>query len=182
MRVFVALPVQGTIAEELSSWTRAYRQQLSFRKWTHPQDYHITLQFLGELPETRLGELHRALEGVRANAMKLQLHGGGTFGPSQAPRVLWSDITGDRAELQDLQKAVVQATEPLGFIPEDRPYTAHVTLARSYSGAAASFPRELLAEMPSGSGWTADRFVLMRTHMHKSPMYETIGEYELQKS
>ena len=180
MRVFVALPVEGQAAEELRGWTSLYRQQLPFRKWTHPQDYHITLQFLGELPESRLDELHRALRGVQAGPLTLRLHGGGTFGPVRSPRVLWSDVTGDRNGLKELHEAVVQATRPLGFVPEERPYTAHITLARGYTGDGASFPGELLAGMPSEAEWTADRFVLMRTRMNESPMYETIGEYGLE--
>nr|WP_306812778.1 RNA 2',3'-cyclic phosphodiesterase [Paenibacillus soyae] len=179
--MFVALPVRGAAADELSEWVHTQRPRLPFRKWVHAQDYHITLQFLGELEEARLGELRHALEGVRVNEMSLRLNGGGTFGPSVAPRVLWSDIAGDLAELQELHRGVVHATQPLGFIPEERRYTAHITLARSYGEGAAPFPRELLAEMPSGAGWTADRIVLMRTRMHESPMYEIIGEYGLQK-
>lgn len=179
MRVFIALPIQGEAADELESWAKEHRAIINFRKWTHPKDYHITLQFLGEWPETRIEELHTALRSIRSNPIPLALNGGGTFGPPQAPRVLWAGIAGDAEGLKKLHLAVVQATKTLGFIPEERPYAAHITLARSFTGNNGSAMNELVATMPVEAAWEADRFVLMRTHMNASPMYETIGEYKL---
>lgn len=179
MRVFIALPIQGEAAEELDSWTKEHLAIIPFRKWTHPKDYHITLQFLGEWPEARLEELHGALRGIRMSPIKLALNGGGSFGPRQAPRVLWSGVAGDVEGLKRLHLAVVQATKTIGFVPEERPYAPHITLARTYTGNNSSELNEVMATMPVEAAWEADRFVLMRTHMNASPMYETIGEYEL---
>ncbi|RIX59480.1 RNA 2',3'-cyclic phosphodiesterase [Paenibacillus nanensis] len=179
MRIFVALPVQGEAAEELTSWAKEHRTKLSFRKWTHPRDYHITLQFLGEWPEARLEELHAALRSIRFNPIKLALNGGGAFGPAQAPRVLWAALAGEVEALKELHREVVQATKTLGFVPEERRYAAHITLARSFTGNNGGALSEIMATMPVEAAWEADRFVLMRTHMNASPMYEVIGEYGL---
>ncbi|MDQ6419094.1 RNA 2',3'-cyclic phosphodiesterase [Paenibacillus sp. LHD-117] len=179
MRVFVALPVEGRIADELSLWTQKERQSHPFRKWTHPLDYHITLQFLGEWPESRLEELDAALRGVAAEPMTLTLNGGGTFGPRAAPRVLWAGAAGDLERLNALYMAIVQSTQPLGFEAEDRPFAPHITLARGFAGGDGNWRSEVIASMPSVHSWLADRFVLMRTRMGASPMYETIGEYAL---
>ncbi|MCU6707504.1 RNA 2',3'-cyclic phosphodiesterase [Paenibacillus sp. J5C_2022] len=179
MRLFTALPLPASIAEELHLWTQLFRDTLHFRKWTHWRDYHLTLQFLGETPPDKAEQLQAALQGITASPIELSLHGAGTFGPATAPRVLWAAVSGETDALTALHKAVVRTTQPLGFASEDRPYAAHITLARRYAGADGSFNREALRAIPAGTKWTADRFVLMRTHMDKSPMYETIGEYPL---
>jgi len=178
MRMFTAIPIRGAVADELHRWVQEHRPSLPFRKWTHPQDYHLTVQFLGEVPEDRLEELHIALKSVQVQRISLALNGGGTFGQARSPRVLFGSVTGDRDGLKALHASVLKSTEPLGFLPEARPYSPHITLARNYSAdSKLPFPPGLLESMPSGASWLADRFVLMRTHMHSSPMYETVYEY-----
>ncbi|MUT68239.1 RNA 2',3'-cyclic phosphodiesterase [Paenibacillus sp. NEAU-GSW1] len=179
-RVFIALPVTGPAAEQLNQWVQAQREKLSFRKWTHPLDYHITLQFLGETPKERIAELHDALTKVQYKPVTLALNGGGIFGLPKAPRILHAVISGDREGLTALHSNIVQATKPLGFIAEDRPFTPHVTLARKFAGAErVPFSVESMESMPANVIWEADRFVLMATHMHREPMYETLFEYRL---
>ncbi|MBD2868923.1 RNA 2',3'-cyclic phosphodiesterase [Paenibacillus arenilitoris] len=182
MRLFVAVPIPADIAGELKEWTDRARSRLPFRKWTHPQDYHITLQFLGDTSASAVGALHEALRGVRGGPFPLRLDGAGTFGsPPAAPRVLWAAVIGGRDALTALHLSVAQATLPLGFAKEERPYSPHVTLARGYAGGSVPMPPGAVADAPRGARWEADRFVLMRTHMHASPMYESIGEYTLVK-
>lgn len=176
MRVFAAVPVPGSVGEQLQRWAEEVRGKTAFRRWVHPLDYHITLQFLGEVDEPKLDELRAALKTVHAVPFSLRLHGAGFFGPPKAPRVLWAAVAGQKDELVSLHGKVLQATQPLGFVPEDRPYAPHITLARNGESGAA-FDRAALSTAPSGAQWTADRFVLMRTHMHASPMYEKLEEY-----
>ncbi len=176
MRVFVAVPLPKEIVETLERWTRDNRDRLSFRKWTHPQDYHITLQFLGETPTDKIEGLRAVLEGVEIKPMALKLNGIGVFGSPTAPRVLWAAVSGDLIGLNSLHASVVQATRSQGYIPEERPYAAHITLARNFNGPN-EFTKDVLDSAPSGTEWLADRFTLMRTHMNASPMYEVIGSY-----
>lgn len=178
MRLFVALPIPAHITELLAKWMQTYKEELSFRKWTNPQDYHITLQFLGDVEREAVEALQAALRGIKAESIPLSLHGAGIFGQPKAPRVLWAAVAGQLAELTALHKAVVQATSALGFVPEERPYSPHITLARRFSGSS-EMKRELLELAPLGETWEADRFVLMKTNMNHSPMYEIIDEYML---
>ncbi|WP_028608792.1 RNA 2',3'-cyclic phosphodiesterase [Paenibacillus harenae] len=184
MRLFAAVPLPGTIAGELEEWARKQKSRLSFRKWVHPQDYHITLQFLGDTPASKTAALQTALGGVRGGAFRLSLNGAGTFGSPNAPRVLWAGVAGELERLIALHSAVANATGPLGFALEERPYAPHITLARTFSSgnASAPMPEGATADAPSGMQWEADRFVLMRTHMHASPMYEVIGEFPLREA
>lgn len=176
MRMFVAIPVQGHPAELLQQWTEQLRGGIAVRKWVHPEDYHITLQFLGDIQPRLLPQLRQALHTVTMPHLKLALDGADTFGLQHAPRVFWSRIAGDLEGLSRVQEAIVQATRPLGFMPEERPYRPHITWARGWRGDAA-FDRNLLASAPTLVAWEVSRFVLMRTHMDAVPMYELVEQY-----
>lgn len=176
MRLFVAIPVPRPVAEELESWTLAHKDRLPFRKWTHPHDYHITLQFLGETTAVQHEELQSSLKEVRSLPLSLASNGIGIFGQPKAPRVLWGAVTGELDGLSALYGRIIAETRKAGFEPEDRPYKPHITLARGFAGGG---DMDALPPAPALREWEADRFVLMRTHMHASPMYETIGSFPL---
>ncbi|WP_424767629.1 RNA 2',3'-cyclic phosphodiesterase [Paenibacillus sp. sgz302251] len=178
LRLFVALPLKGHAAEALNQWVSTEKERLPFRKWVHAADYHITLQFLGDVSADKTGTLQGALREVQAAQIELVLSKGGAFGQPKAPRVLWSGVSGQLEGLVSLHNKIIEQTRPLGFIPEDRPFSPHITLARNYVGKK-DMPMEALASLPTGFGWTAEHFVLMRTHMHASPMYEAIGTFPL---
>ncbi|WP_159884920.1 RNA 2',3'-cyclic phosphodiesterase [Paenibacillus puerhi] len=177
MRVFTAVPLPEPIAKELESWVEAHRERLPFRKWTHPHDYHITLQFLGEASMSKVEALQADLKRIRQEPIALSLSRIGTFGPPKAPRILWSSVTGELTGLQALHAAVAQATQGHGFELEERAYAPHITLARNFVGASP-LRLDSLEQIPAVA-WKADSFVLMQTHMGASPMYERIGEYPL---
>ncbi|SDC93471.1 2'-5' RNA ligase [Paenibacillus sp. UNCCL117] len=177
MRVFIALPLPGEISAELERWTRLHKSKLPFRKWVHPRDYHITLQFLGEAAPERVEAVQASLRSIRSEPISLALNGAGTFGSPKAPRVLWSAVSGQTDKLRTLQAEVVRAMRPHGFVPEERPYSPHITLARTFAGEGGSPGLDVLSKDLPATGWTADRCVLMQTHMGASPMYKAIGEY-----
>ena len=178
VRLFVAVPVPEEIAQELERWTKDNRDKIPFRKWIHPQDYHITIQFLGDTTIERIDGLQTALRSIKGHPVSLMLNGAGFFGAPKAPRVLWAAVAGNLPGLNDLHTSVIQATRALGYVPEDRPYAAHITLARSYVGEN-EFCVEAIQSAPEAAKWEADRFTLMRTHMNDSPMYEMIGSFPL---
>lgn len=177
-RVFVAIPVPDQIIAELKSWRNINKDQLPFRKWTHPQDYHITLQFLGEIPVIKLDTLRAALRNIKKRPFSLALNGIGFFGSSKTPRVLWAGVSGDLNGLQSLYLSVIQETGTLGFIPEERPYAPHITLARGFK-EGEEISVEAITPAPVELEWVVDHFTLMRTHMNVSPMYENVETFTL---
>ncbi|MED4957196.1 2'-5' RNA ligase family protein, partial [Paenibacillus macerans] len=74
-----------------------------------------------------------------------------------------------------LHREVAEANRELGFVPEERRYSPHITLARKYREDAAAISAEALQEAAAFGSWTADRLVVYRTHMHERPMYETVA-------
>jgi len=111
-------------------------------RWVHPSLMHLTLAFLGEQPEERLEVLQRVgSEVAQASAPGvLRLGTAGGFGARNVPRVLWVDLDGDLPALLGLQRNLDTALRAAGFTLEDRPFRAHITLARRRESASGGSP------------------------------------------
>jgi len=133
-RIFVALPLPSHIKQELEHWQLQNQSTLQFRKWTHPEDLHITLQFLGDTTNEQLEQLIVQLGSIQHSPFQLQLSSFGSFGPSSAPRILWASVSGELQSLTQLHRKVLEQTEKVGFIAEERRYQPHITVARYYEG------------------------------------------------
>ena len=125
MRLFVAVDLPDVVKDRLV----AFKTDIPTARWTNRHQMHITLFFLGETD--RMAEVRAALEGVQANPFDLSLAGVGRFpgGSRRPPRVLWAGIDAP-PELARLQARVVSALAAVGFEPDTRPFSPHITLAR----------------------------------------------------
>ncbi|MCE5168031.1 RNA 2',3'-cyclic phosphodiesterase [Paenibacillus profundus] len=179
-RLFVAIPLPASAADTVVQWSEGAKRQWAFHKWVHPLDLHITVQFLGAVSPDVKERLVQGLQSVAQSSetFRLELQEVGTFGAHEAPRVLWAGVGGEIGQLKRLYELVVAATAPLGFVPEDRPYWPHITLARKYRGMTPMSLNAGHAPLPEYD-WMADHFVLYRTQMGKTPMYERIEEFRL---
>jgi RNA 2',3'-cyclic 3'-phosphodiesterase len=178
-RLFVAVPLPEEIRAPLGRTLEQLKERLPFQKWVHPSDLHITLKFLGETEVGLTVQITEALERAASDAaaFKLGIGAMGVFGRSDAPSVLWSEVTGELQKLSQLQSRVEKAMEALGFTAEQRPYKPHLTLARRYQGQAG-WKRELLEqndrpEVQAGL-WTVSGMVLYRSRLGRQPMYEPV--------
>ncbi|WP_246590672.1 RNA 2',3'-cyclic phosphodiesterase [Paenibacillus sophorae] len=186
-RLFTAVRLSPELRGAVGGMCRTLSRELSFAKWTHEEDYHITLQFLGDTDPRSIPELVSALKEAAADCrpFTLSLREAGIFGPPAAPRVLWAGVGGETDRLQELHNRIVAATLPLGFHAEERAYKPHVTLARKYrgervfnSGHLNAFKQEADALHMS---WRVEEWVLFVTRMHKKPMYEIVETLTISK-
>ena len=142
MRLFVALNFPPPVRQDLWQATAPLRDLDVPMKWVRPDGIHLTLKFLGEVPEERDGEVHAALQRAAAGARALTLalggegaggageKGFGVFPDFTRPRVVWVGIAAEPA-LEILQHRVEQEFAPLGFATEARPFRPHITLGRA---------------------------------------------------
>lgn len=175
-RLFVAVPLPASVKDEMNAWVGGQREGLHFRKWVHPQDYHITIQFLGDTPANRIDELQESLKGAVCGVKPFELEaaGLGSFGRPASPSILWAGVRGDLSSLARLQDQVTKANQAMGYIPEERSFHPHITIARKYR-ENMRMNRELIqSDFPVFGGWMADSLVVYRTHMQKDPMYEPV--------
>lgn len=183
MRLFVAVPIPSEIKLAVNDWMDEIKPQLPFRKWVHHEDLHITLQFLGDTLSDRVSLITHTLQEISSlsNPLRLRVESLGLFGRPIHPSVLWAGVGGDLTGLHSLQQQVARALRPLGFIPEERAFHPHLTLARNYTGTTP-FDRHMLSDFPIPSShqddllaWKSQEITLYRSHLNKRPMYETIS-------
>jgi 2'-5' RNA ligase len=145
----------------------------------HPEDYHVTLFFLGACKQEQLPYLQQQLTSVagKQTPFTLKLEGIGVFGIPRRPRILWAGVDGEVPALKALQEKVVQALTPLGFQREDRLFRPHITLARQYkrNDFDAERVREVIGRTAEqGVEWMVKDLVLYRTMWGRVPMYEPL--------
>ncbi|MCC9021325.1 RNA 2',3'-cyclic phosphodiesterase [Bacillus nakamurai] len=174
---FIGIPIPADIAEPI--WEAARKEPvLTFKKWVHPLDYHITLIFLGAADEARLAGLKPMLADIAAlsQPFTVQFQNLEFFGAREQPRVL--HLEPERNDyLFDLREKTKQAVQKAGFQVEKRPYHPHMTMARKWSGDEP-FPHHVPFESGRASS-TVTRFSLFQTHLDRSPKYEEIAQFQL---
>ena len=133
-RAFVGLALPESYQTALAALRERVSAQLGGGlSWTRPGNWHLTLKFLGEVPLTGLGGLdhvREALAGVVFTPFVLTGQGGGFFPHARRPRVAWIGLGQGREACTRLAWAVEAALAPLGYPTEDRPFAAHLTVAR----------------------------------------------------
>jgi 2'-5' RNA ligase len=156
-RLFTALEVPPDIAQSLA----LYRGGLPGARWIEPENYHVTLRFIGDVDRATAREVEAALSECRSREpIRLVLDALSVFGGDK-PRAILArvvpnpDLSGLQAEHETLMRRV-------DLEPETRKFTPHVTLARMRgvrSGDVAAFLARAGHFPPLA--FTADRFVLM---------------------
>ena len=159
MRLFVGIPLAAVVVDELTRLTTRLRRADDGLRWSTPESWHITLQFLGtstrdqyECTLARLHEIHVAPVPIRLDAPGF-FERAGVFFAGVHPST----------SLTALERHVVAATTLCGFTPEMRPYHPHITLARSKGKEGGPGLRELKAgvkTVPEFSTFIANEFLL----------------------
>ena len=127
MRLFLGIPLATVVIEALEAITRSLRSNADGLRWSLPETWHITLQFLGQTSPEKYDCMVPRLGEIRSPHVPIWLDGTGFF---DRAGVFFAGVNVS-PELLQLQKLVVAATTECGFAPEDRPYHPHVTLARA---------------------------------------------------
>jgi RNA 2',3'-cyclic 3'-phosphodiesterase len=134
LRLFVAISIPEPFRDEIARVQRELESIAPPRaiRWTRPEQFHVTLRFLGGVPAAHLENLKAAVGAVCANVRPLQLRaaGVGFFPNARRPRVIWVGIQDAEQLLINLQKQIEAAVQPFTAERGAENFTGHVTLAR----------------------------------------------------
>lgn len=166
--LFVAVVPPAEALVELEFAVARLREQRPDLHWDEPSRWHVTLSFLGSVEPTE--ELSSRLSAVadRHPPLELQVAGAGHFGN----RVLWAGFRGDLAPLAGATRA---AAAGAGFEVEDRPFRAHLTLARARVRTSLREPAAQLAAV-EGERFRTNEILLMRSGR---PQYQRLAAWPL---
>ena len=133
IRSFIAIELPGELKLELTQLEAQLKtEKQPGVKWANPDSIHLTLKFLGNIAADRSGEITRAIEAAARGTTPFHLKAKelGVFPNLRRVQVAWVGISGEVDRLSHLQKRLESNLASLGFTPESRPFTAHLTLAR----------------------------------------------------
>jgi 2'-5' RNA ligase len=154
-RLFTGLEIPADVGQTLSS----LRGGLPGARWIDPENYHVTLRFIGDIDGVSANEIASLLFRVNRKPFEVAVQGLSSFG-GKKPRAVVANITPSRP-LIELQAELERMMQRIGLHPEGRKFTPHITLARlhdtsthdvaDYLSVWGYFPAKI---------FTASRFVL----------------------
>lgn len=137
MRLFVGIELGGALRDEVMRVRNGLVGPLTRQgvRFVRPEKLHLTLCFLGSVPDGVIEDLTSQLHGIAAKSMNLQLTEIGCFPSRKRPKVIWLGLAGEREALERLADAVVAVAKPLAKELDDKPFVPHITLARISPGS-----------------------------------------------
>lgn len=176
MRLFVAVDLPEAIQDELAG----IGPGIPGASWVNPDNYHLTLRFIGEVPENVAHDVDDALTNVAAPAFDLRIKGVGHFGPIRRARTLWAGVERNEA-LNHLQRKVEAACVRTGLKAETRKFHPHITLAR-LRGETGHHLADLLARnnLFAPMAFPVTRFTLFESFLSSGgAIYQPLARYPL---
>jgi RNA 2',3'-cyclic 3'-phosphodiesterase len=154
-RLFTGLEIPSDIGQALAT----LRGGLPGARWINPENYHLTLRFIGDVDDTVAHEVASLLGRVKRGAFDLHLDGLTSFG-GRKPRAVVANVSPAQA-LLDVQAEQERLMQRIGLEPEGRKYTPHVTLARLRESSSRDVAEYLAARgFFRTSPFKVSRFVL----------------------
>ena len=158
-------------------------------KWVNPYSIHLTLKFLGSIAVDKISQItksmNEAVQGI--SPFHLEVKDLGVFPNLRRVQVVWVGISGEVDKLGQLQQRIESNLARLGFAPESRPFTPHLTLARLRNQASLD-ERQRLGELIAGTRFEVaytikvDTISLMRSQLtREGAIYSRISAVGLNK-
>lgn len=179
MRAFLAIALPDEVRIAVGAVMAPVAQAHPAARWVRAANLHLTIEFLGSVDDALLGRLDEALAPVATAtpAADLVLSGVGAFPPGR-PRVLWLGLVAGAPWHAELSGSVRAVVRDVGLVPDTRPPSAHVTLARQERPDRAA-----LAALGEAFGerrfdWRADRLTLYSSVLGRGgPTYAVESEW-----
>ncbi|MBW2964635.1 RNA 2',3'-cyclic phosphodiesterase [Candidatus Woesearchaeota archaeon] len=178
MRLFIAFDV----SEEAKRILENTQKQVKLDgKATLTKEFHLTLKFLGEVPEEKLDAIKQALEKIKFEKFDASLDGVGAFPDKRNPRVVWVGLE-PHEKITALQQQVDAEMNKIGFPKEDR-FHPHLTLARiKFLNNRKDFENLLDNLKVPESSFNVSSFSLIKSTLTpEGPVYENLGSFRSQQ-
>ena len=181
MRVFIAIDLPDQIRTRIAELEHDLKPVTTSARWVAAESIHVTLKFIGEIPEQRLPSVDSALFGLSWKPFTVTVRGIGFFPGNRSPRVFWAGL--EAAPMEGLAQEIDVRMEQLGFEKEKRAFRPHLTLARAremriHNSLVAAAEKYASANFGS---FTVDRFYLFQSTLKPTgAIYSKLKEYLLE--
>jgi len=188
IRSFIAIELPDELKLALTRLQTSLKQVAPpVVKWVEARGIHLTLKFLGNVSSDRINDIIQVMEQSARGIPPFQLEAKnvGAFPNLKRPQVLWVGVSGQLDRLSQLQQRIETNLVPLDFAAEQRPFTAHLTLARIRE-QASSHERQRLGEFVVAAKFdtaytiAVNSVSLMRSELtREGAIYSRIGSVQL---
>jgi 2'-5' RNA ligase len=189
MRCFIAINIPEEIRTELTGLQKELAGRMDLRKgdvkWAEPEGMHLTLKFLGEVPDNQITEVFNVVKEVagRHPAFDFAVREVGSFGGRSA-RVLWVGAGLESPELLKLQQDLEEKLAEAGWPKEGRQFSGHLTLCRIRNSKAGEKLGQLAQQYEDFDLGTvrADSITVYESQLRpEGPIYTPLGNHKLQE-
>jgi RNA 2',3'-cyclic 3'-phosphodiesterase len=146
-RLFIAIELSYEVKSELTRLQERLKKACGFcpARWVAADNIHLTLNFLGDVALVKVDDITTAIQTTARefSAFELSLSETGAFPNLDRPHVVWVGLGGEVAKLLSLQKRLESLLADVGFKPEDRAFSPHLTLARVKDEASPADKKRL---------------------------------------
>ena len=183
MRTFIAIEPPEDIRRRIGRLGHDMESNFPGVRWSRPETVHLTLRFLGEIEMAQLEDLKAAVSSAASGAgsLRLRISHPGWFGSQRNPRVIWLGLE-DNPDLMSLAGRLELELESSGFGRADKPFKAHLTLARIKNPLPrppvwATLKQVVSSDWPD---WIANRVEVIKSKLTpEGPHYETLADIPL---
>lgn len=184
VRTFVAVLLDEGIRNRISDVQQRAMGLAPGVKWVPPENFHVTLKFLGDVRRDEISHVQAAIDEVTAKlpAFDLNIRGMGVFPTPRRPRVIWVGVEEGREQLVELAKAVENRLVKAGFDKEEKPFKSHITIGRVKEGKPVPGLAEGLEEIDTGElgvQRVASVAVMQSVLRPGGPIYTPLSEHKL---
>jgi RNA 2',3'-cyclic 3'-phosphodiesterase len=178
IRAFVAVDVdEASVVSKLVEAQRALRDLGADLKLVEPENIHATVRFLGEVPTPTIELLKEQMNEVKFSAFDMEFVGLGAFPNLGRINVVWAGMRGGEEQISHIFEQLEPRFRKLGFQPDSRGFSPHVTIARVKTSRMKDALARLIDGMrdtPLGVVHVEEVRLKKSTLTPKGPLYSTI--------
>jgi 2'-5' RNA ligase len=181
IRSFIAFDIESPyVLERITNMQRKLAETNADLKFVEPENIHITVRFLGNITPNMVDRIFEGMQKVQFAPFDVKIQGVGAFPDMRYPRVVWAGIREGANQLRGIFSQLEQYLRSLGFAPDPKGFSPHLTIARVKSGRnKAALVRFLTENVNYEFGIVrAECLRLKRSDLTpKGPIYSTLREY-----
>lgn len=185
MRSFIAFDIESAqVLERITYMQKVLAETRTDLKFVEPKNIHITLRFLGNITLNMAEKIYEEMKKVEFKPFDVKIQGVGAFPNMRYPRVLWAGIMEGAEQLRSIFNQLEPYLRSLGFAPDTKGFSPHLTIARVKSGRNKA---ELMRRIEENVNYEfgivkANCLRLKRSDLTpKGPIYSTLREICSQK-
>jgi 2'-5' RNA ligase len=180
VRTFIAFDINNpSVLQKFTDVQNSLVRTGADLKLVDPQNIHMTMRFLGDVTISRIDSIHESMKKTDFSTFTCQIHGVGVFPHLGYPRVIWAGISKGFEELKGIADQLENGLRQLGFRPDPKGFSPHLTLARVRTGRNKAELARCVQEMEDYEFGIvkADCLRLKKSVLTpKGPIYSTLRE------